>query len=82
LEQILSTNVRGVFLGMRACAPVMAGRGQGSIINLSSMDGNAGSAGHTTYGGSKGAVRTIEYARRVVRVNSVHPGYIHTYMAE
>jgi NAD(P)-dependent dehydrogenase (short-subunit alcohol dehydrogenase family) len=36
------------------------------------MDGNAGSAGHTAYGGSKGAVRTmtkdvaIEYARRGV----------------
>ena len=88
LEQILRTNVSGVFLGMRACAPVMAGQGQGSIINLSSMDGNVGSAGHTAYGGSKGAVRTmtkdvaIEYARRGVRVNSVHPGYIRTPMAE
>ena len=28
----------------------MAGPGQGAIVNLSSMDGNAGSNGHTTYG--------------------------------
>jgi NAD(P)-dependent dehydrogenase (short-subunit alcohol dehydrogenase family) len=52
------------------------------------MDGNVGSAGYTVYAGSKGAVRTmtkdvaIEYARRGVRVNSVHPGYIHMHMAE
>jgi NADP-dependent 3-hydroxy acid dehydrogenase YdfG len=50
LEQILRTNGRGVFLEMRACAPVMARSGQGSIINLSSMHGNAGSNGHITYG--------------------------------
>jgi NAD(P)-dependent dehydrogenase (short-subunit alcohol dehydrogenase family) len=50
LEQILRTNGRGLFLEMRACAPVMAKSGQGAIINLSSMDGNAGSNGDTTYG--------------------------------
>jgi NADP-dependent 3-hydroxy acid dehydrogenase YdfG len=50
LEQSLRTNGRGVFLEMRACAPAMAKSGQGSIVNLSSMDGNAGSNGHTTYG--------------------------------
>jgi NADP-dependent 3-hydroxy acid dehydrogenase YdfG len=50
LEQILRTNGRGVFLEMRGCAPVMARSGQGAIINLSSMDGNAGSNGDTTCG--------------------------------
>jgi NAD(P)-dependent dehydrogenase (short-subunit alcohol dehydrogenase family) len=84
----MSTNVRGVFLGTRACAPVMAGQGQGSISTLSSMDGHVGSPGHIAYGGSKGAVRTrtkdvaIEDARRGVRVHSVHPGSIHTHTAE
>lgn len=88
LDEIFRTNVRGVFLGMRACAPVMAEQGGGSIVNLSSMDSNVGSDGHTVYGGSKGAVRSmskdvaIEYSRRGVRVNSIHPGYIHTDMAE
>jgi hypothetical protein len=37
---------RGVFLEMRACAPAMARLGRG-LINLSSMDGNAGPNGHT-----------------------------------
>jgi NAD(P)-dependent dehydrogenase (short-subunit alcohol dehydrogenase family) len=88
LDEILTTNVRSVFLGMKHCAPVMAHQKRGSIVNVSSMDGNVGSAGHTAYGGSKGAVRTmtkdvaIEYAGHGVRVNSIHPGYIRTKMAE
>ena len=70
LEEILATNVRGVFLGMKHFAPLMAQRKRGSIINISSMDGNVGSEGHTAYGGSKGAVRAmtkdvaVEYAKK------------------
>jgi NAD(P)-dependent dehydrogenase (short-subunit alcohol dehydrogenase family) len=87
LEEILATNVRGVFLGMKHIAPWMAQRKKGSIVNLSSMDGNAGAEGHAAYGGSKGAVRTmtkdaaIEYAKKGVRINSIHPAYIRTAMA-
>jgi NAD(P)-dependent dehydrogenase (short-subunit alcohol dehydrogenase family) len=86
-EEILATNVRGVFLGMKHVAPLMARRKKGSIINISSMDGNVGSEGHTAYGASKGAVRTmtkdvaVEYAKKRVRVNSIHPAYIRTAMA-
>ena len=87
LDEIIDTNVRGVFLGMKHVAPWMARRKKGSIINISSQDGNAGAEGHTAYGGSKGAVRTmtkdvaIEYAKKGVRVNSIHPAYIRTGMA-
>jgi NAD(P)-dependent dehydrogenase (short-subunit alcohol dehydrogenase family) len=87
LEEIMAVNVRGVFLGMKHLAPLMARRKQGSIVNLSSMDGIVGSEGHTAYGASKGAVRTmtkdvaVEYARKGVRVNSIHPAYIRTGMA-
>ncbi|QIN84554.1 glucose 1-dehydrogenase [Rubrobacter tropicus] len=87
-NNLMAVNVTGVFLGMKHCAPVMAERGGGSIINLSSVAGLMGVAGHALYGASKGAVRimtkdvAMEYARAQVRVNSVHPGYIHTGMAE
>jgi NAD(P)-dependent dehydrogenase (short-subunit alcohol dehydrogenase family) len=87
LEEILAVNVRGVFFGMKHVAPVMAGQKKGSIINISSMDGIVGSEGHTAYGGSKGALRTmtkdpaVEHARKGVRVNSIHPAYIRTDMA-
>ena len=86
-ENIHATNVRGVFLGMKHVAPVMARQRRGSIINIASMDGNVGSEGHTAYGGSKGAVRTmtkdvaVEYAKKGVRVNSIHPGLVHTPMS-
>lgn len=88
LHEIFRTNVDGVFLGMKLVAPIMAERGGGSIVNLSSMDGIVGSEGHAAYGASKAAVRVmtkctaLELAKKKVRVNSVHPGYIHTRMAE
>jgi NAD(P)-dependent dehydrogenase (short-subunit alcohol dehydrogenase family) len=87
MRRIFETNVYGVFLGMKHVAPVMAERGGGSIINISSMDAVVGAERLSIYGGSKGAVLTmtrdvaIEYAKRGVRVNSVHPGYIRTRMA-
>ena len=87
-RRIYDTNVHGMLLGMATVAPRMAAQeGGGSIVNLSSMDAIVGSAGFEIYGGSKGAVLTMtrhaamEYAKRKVRVNSVHPGYIRTRMA-
>lgn len=87
-NNLMAVNVTGVFLGMKHAAPAMVERGGGSIINMSSVAGLMGVAGHALYGASKGAVRimtkdvAMEYASSQVRVNSVHPGYINTGMAE
>jgi NAD(P)-dependent dehydrogenase (short-subunit alcohol dehydrogenase family) len=87
-NNLMAVNVTGVFLGMKHSAPAMGERGGGSIINMSSVAGLLGVAGHALYGASKGAVRimtkdvAMEYASAQVRVNSVHPGYINTGMAE
>ncbi len=87
-ERMMSINVTGVFLGMREIVPLMAAAGGGSVINMSSVAGMVGGTGHTMYGASKGAVRTmtkdvaIEFAARNVRVNSVHPGLVDTGMAD
>jgi NAD(P)-dependent dehydrogenase (short-subunit alcohol dehydrogenase family) len=87
-RELMDVNVTGVFLGMKHCTPLMREQGQGSVINLSSVAGLVGLAGHTCYGASKGAVRTmtkdaaIELAEAGVRVNSVHPAYIDTQMAD
>ena len=73
---------------MKHVAGGMVARGAGSIINLSSVAGLVGAAGHVAYGASKGAVRAmtkdvaIELAPTGVRVNSVHPAYVDTAMAD
>lgn len=84
----MAINVTGVFLGLKHVLPVMEKNKQGSVINASSIAGLTGAAGHLLYGASKGAVRMMtkdaaaEYAPKNIRVNSIHPGYITTAMAD
>ncbi|MFB6097919.1 MAG: SDR family NAD(P)-dependent oxidoreductase [Salinibacter sp.] len=87
-RNLMEINVDGVWLGMKYCTPLMKAQGRGSVINLSSVAGLVGVANHACYGASKGAVRTmtkdaaIELASEGVRVNSIHPAYIDTQMAD
>jgi NAD(P)-dependent dehydrogenase (short-subunit alcohol dehydrogenase family) len=87
---VISVNLEGQWLGMRAAMPhlVAAGVAAGaSVVNICSIFGNVGSAGSAAYHASKGGVRlltkatAVEYAPRGVRVNSVHPGMIETEFA-
>lgn len=86
-NRLMAINVTGVFLGAKHVISHMKARGGGSIINLSSVAGLIGSAGHVLYGASKGAVRTLtkdlaaELAPFNIRANSVHPTYVKTAMA-
>jgi 3alpha(or 20beta)-hydroxysteroid dehydrogenase len=56
-RRLQEVNQVGVFLGMRTIAPLIAERGGGSIINLSSIAGRMGSPYLTAYAASKWAVR-------------------------
>ena len=85
-DRVLDINAKGVFLGAREVIPIMRSAGGGSIVNISSTAGIAGSPGASAYHASKGAVRVftksaaIQYAPDGIRVNSVHPGGVDTRM--
>lgn len=82
-NRVLSVNVTGAMLGIQALLPLM-GKGS-SIVNIGSA---AGVTGHYTaaYTTSKWAIRGLshscatELGGQGIRVNLVHPGYIHTEM--
>ncbi|WP_276258910.1 SDR family oxidoreductase [Haloglomus litoreum] len=86
LDEVLGVNLEGVFFGAQAAAEVMVERGEGRIINLSSVAGIEGAANNSTYCASKGGVRLLTYSLAAelgpegVRVNAIHPGYIQTAM--
>jgi NAD(P)-dependent dehydrogenase (short-subunit alcohol dehydrogenase family) len=83
-DEVVAVNQTGTWLGMRAVVPHMLANGGGSIINVSSIWGNAAVGGAHAYHATKGAVRNmsknaaITYAREGIRVNSLHPGFIAT----
>ncbi|MGB0971815.1 MAG: glucose 1-dehydrogenase [Mycobacterium sp.] len=85
-QRILDINLTGVFLGIRAVVPVMKKAGEGSIINISSIEGMAGTVASHGYTATKFAVRgltkstAVELGQFGIRVNSIHPGLVKTPM--
>src|SRR2546430_6678110 len=83
-DSMFASNVRAPFLRVGAFAPAMAERGDGSIINISSMAGRIGLPSGAAYGATKAALAsltqswTAEYSPRGVRVNAVAAGPIYT----
>lgn len=86
-RRVTEVNQTGVFLGMRAVVEPMTAAGGGSILNISSIDGLIGMNHIISYVASKWAVRgmtktaAMELAPRGIRVNSIHPGFIHTHLS-
>lgn len=91
LEQwrhVHEVNLDGVFLGTKYGILTMKAYGKGSIINLSSIEGNIAEPHLAAYNSSKGGVRLLTKSAALhcaqsnygIRVNSVHPGYLHTPM--
>jgi 3alpha(or 20beta)-hydroxysteroid dehydrogenase len=87
-QQVIDVNLTGTFLGMQACVDSMKAAGNGSIINVSSIEGLRGAPMVHPYVASKWAVRglsksaAIELGKHNIRVNSIHPGFIRTPMTK
>jgi 3-oxoacyl-[acyl-carrier protein] reductase len=85
-DDVLNTNLTGVFLLTQALLPAMLRNRWGRIVNITSVVGRTGQAGQVNYASSKagliGFTRALarEVASRSVTVNAVAPGYIETAM--
>jgi 3-oxoacyl-[acyl-carrier protein] reductase len=87
VDDVIGTNVTGVFNVTRAVAPYMISQRGGKIVNVSSVSGEKGGRGQTNYAASKGAVNAftralaVELAPRKINVNAVAPGVVDTEMS-
>ena len=86
-DQVLDTNLRGVFLMIRAAAKSMMRQKSGRIINIASTAGAMGNPGQVNYSAAKAGVIGLtraaarELAHWNILVNAVAPGLIETDMA-
>lgn len=83
-DDLMNTNARGVFLGMKYEIPHMLKAGRGAIINMASIGGYRAFPNIVGYGASKAAIIHMtkmaaqEYGK--LRINAVLPGAINTAM--
>ncbi len=84
-DQIIATNLRGMFLVAQAVARVLVEQATGgAIVNMSSVNGLVGEAEYAHYNASKAAVLLLtktmaaELGGHGIRVNALCPGYIET----
>ena len=86
-DQVLDTNLRGVFLMTRAVVKSMMRQKSGRIINIASTAGAMGNPGQVNYSAAKAGVIGLtkaaarELAHWNILVNAVAPGLIETDMA-
>lgn len=84
-NQIIETNLTGVYYCCHEAIPLMRGRGGGWIINIASLAGKNPLAGGTAYNASKFGLVGFSEALMLdvrdydIRVNYIMPGSVATY---
>ena len=87
-DEVMNTNLKGVFLCTKYASKFMLKQRSGKIINISSIVGIIGNPGQANYSAAKAGVigftKTCakEFASRGINVNAIAPGFIETEMTE
>jgi len=85
-KAVIDTNLGGCFNMAKATFPGMRARGWGRIVNIGSINGQAGQYGQVNYAAAKSGIHGFtkalaqEGAKFGVTVNAIAPGYIDTDM--
>jgi acetoacetyl-CoA reductase len=83
---VMRINLGGCFNMAKGCFPGMKERGWGRIVNIGSINGQAGQYGQVNYAAAKSGIHGFtkalaqEGARFGITVNAIAPGYIDTDM--
>jgi NAD(P)-dependent dehydrogenase (short-subunit alcohol dehydrogenase family) len=84
-DKVLGVNLKGAFLCSHRAAHIMARKGTGVIISMSSGGATKAHRGNVAYDASKGGIEAMTRAMALdlapygIRVNAVVPGFIRTY---
>jgi gluconate 5-dehydrogenase len=87
-DQVITVNLKGLFLVGQACSKQMIKQNYGKIINITSILGTIGMPFQTSYAASKGGINQLtkvwaeELAPHNITVNAIGPGYIKTPMTK
>ena len=85
-DEVLDTNLGGCFNMCKAAWDGMLARGFGRVVNIGSINGQAGQYGQVNYAAAKSGIHGFtkalaqEGAAKGITVNAIAPGYIDTDM--